>query len=232
MIPSAFVALDAFPLTPSRKIDRNALPRPDAAAAVASAEYVAPRTDIERVVAGIFADILDIERVGVDDDFFELGGHSLHATSVLAKIEATFGVAIELRSFFTTPTVAAVATIVEGGGVGAVVVPPIVRVSRDVPLPVSSAQQRLLFFDRFAPGLAIYNLPIVLRLRGPLDVEALAAAVIDLVRRHEALRTDFKVVDERVRAGGRGCRRCGCAACGARRPRWGGRACRDAAHRS
>jgi len=108
MIPSRFVEVDSFPMTANRKIDRNALPRPDAAVVTAS-EYVAPRDDVERVVADIFADVLAVGRVGVHDDFFELGGHSLHATSVLAKVESTFGVAIDLRTLFLDPTVAAVA---------------------------------------------------------------------------------------------------------------------------
>ena len=173
MVPSAFVVLDAFPLTPSRKIDRAALPPPDAAAAVATAEYVAPRTDVERVVAGIVAATLDVEKVGVLDSFFELGGHSLHATSVLAEIEAVTGVQVELRRFFLEPTVAAVATRVEAGAAGAAAASPIVPVPRDVAVPGSPAQQRLLFLDRFVPGLAVFNLPLVLRLRGRLDVEAL-----------------------------------------------------------
>jgi acyl carrier protein len=104
MVPSAFVWLDQFPLTPSRKIDRKALPSPEPVAA--GAQFVAPRDDLERVVGGIFAEVLGVERVGVEDDFFELGGHSLHATSVLAKLESTFGVAVDLRAFFLTPTVA------------------------------------------------------------------------------------------------------------------------------
>ncbi|MDP1794035.1 MAG: amino acid adenylation domain-containing protein, partial [Acidimicrobiales bacterium] len=105
MIPSRFIGVEAFPLTANRKIDRNALPRPDAAAS-SGAEFVAPRDPVEQTLASIIASTLEAERVGVNDDFFELGGHSLHATSVLAKIEDTFGIAIDLRSFFLTPTVA------------------------------------------------------------------------------------------------------------------------------
>ncbi|MDO9173401.1 MAG: non-ribosomal peptide synthetase, partial [Actinomycetota bacterium] len=105
MIPSRFIAVEAFPLTANRKIDRNALPRPDAAAS-SGAEYVGPRDPVEQTVAGIIADTLELERVGINDDFFELGGHSLHATSVLAKIDDAFGIAVDLRSFFVTPTVA------------------------------------------------------------------------------------------------------------------------------
>ena len=105
MIPSRFIVVESFPLTANRKIDRNALPRPDAAVGAVN-EFVAPRDDVERVVAGIFAEVLGVERVGVEDDFFELGGHSLHATNVLARIETTCGVAVDLRAFFLTPTVA------------------------------------------------------------------------------------------------------------------------------
>jgi acyl carrier protein len=108
MIPARFVAMERFPTTPTRKIDRNALPRPDTTVE-AGAAYVAPRSAVEHVVAGIFAEILGLDRVGVDDNFFELGGHSLHATSILAKLAATFGVELELRPFFQQPTVAATA---------------------------------------------------------------------------------------------------------------------------
>jgi acyl carrier protein len=105
MVPSLFIPVESFPLTANRKIDRQALPRPDDAAPVATA-YVAPRSDVERVVAGIVGDTIGVDRVGVDDDFFELGGHSLNATGVLARIESTFGVRVELRAFFVAPTVA------------------------------------------------------------------------------------------------------------------------------
>jgi acyl carrier protein len=110
MIPSLFIPLDAFPTTPNRKIDRRALPRPDGGFA-SETEHVAPRDDVERVVAAAFAETLGLDDVGVEHDLFELGGHSLHATSLLAKIEATFGVALELRRFFVEPTVAATATL-------------------------------------------------------------------------------------------------------------------------
>jgi acyl carrier protein len=107
MIPSQFVQLDAFPLTPHRKVDRSSLPA--LASIEAEREYVPPSSDVERVVAEVIADALGIESPGVHDDFFELGGHSLHATRVLAELESTFGIAIPMRTFFTRPTIAAIA---------------------------------------------------------------------------------------------------------------------------
>ncbi|MGZ4762828.1 MAG: amino acid adenylation domain-containing protein, partial [Ilumatobacteraceae bacterium] len=193
MIPSRLVTVDSFPLTPNRKIDRKALPRPDASTDVSS-EYVAPRTDAEAIIAGIIATVLQLPRVGVHDNFFELGGHSLHATSVLAELETVLGVAMALRSFFLEPTVAAIATAVCSGS--AVEALPIVRVDRAVPVPASSAQQRLLFLDQFVPGLAVFNLPLVLRLSGALDEAALRWAVEALLARHEALRTNFEFIEE------------------------------------
>jgi amino acid adenylation domain-containing protein len=115
MIPARFVALDAFPTTPTRKIDRTALPRQEATV-VGGAPFVAPRNAVERLMARIFAETLELEQLGMDDNFFELGGHSLHATSILAKVAATFGIDIPLRTFFQNPTVAAVSHALSGDG--------------------------------------------------------------------------------------------------------------------
>ena len=192
MVPSRFVPVDAFPLTPNRKIDRTALPKPRDAASTGE-PFVEPRTDIERVVAQIVAETVGVERVGVDDDFFELGGHSLHATSVLAKIESAFSRRLELRSFFLSPTVASLAAALEAGGGRAAA--PIVRVDRAVPVPASSQQERLLFVDQFS-GSSVFNLPIAEHLSGDLDEAALRSAVAEVLRRHESLRTTFEFVGD------------------------------------
>ncbi|MEW5925955.1 MAG: amino acid adenylation domain-containing protein [Gemmatimonadota bacterium] len=196
MLPAAFVAMGALPLTPSGKLDRRALPAPDFGSA--EERYVAPRTPAEEVLAGIWAEVLELERVGVEENFFDLGGHSLLATRVVARARAALGAEISLRALFEAPTVAglagrAEAALREGAGVR---LPPVVPAPRDgSPLPLSFAQQRLWFIDQLEPGSATYNLPVPLRLRGALDARALAAALSGLARRHESLRTVFADVE-------------------------------------
>ncbi|MET0395230.1 MAG: non-ribosomal peptide synthase/polyketide synthase, partial [Longimicrobiaceae bacterium] len=192
MVPSALVALAALPLTPSGKVDRGALPEP-AAADGAGARYVAPRTPAEDVLAGIWAEVLGVERVGVEDGFFDLGGHSLLATRVVSRARAALGVELPVRALFEAPTVAGLAARaealrLEGDGVR---VPPVVPVPRGRPLPLSFSQERLWFLDRLEPGNAHYNIAAALRLRGPLRAEVLRVALEDVTRRHEALRTVF-----------------------------------------
>jgi natural product biosynthesis luciferase-like monooxygenase protein/amino acid adenylation domain-containing protein/FkbM family methyltransferase len=189
MVPGAFVVLDGFPLTPSGKTDRRALPAPDA-----EHGYAAPRTPVQEVLAGAWAEVLGVERVGVEDDFFALGGHSLLAARVVSRVREALGVELPLPEVFAAPTVAGLARRVEallGGGAGEEA-PPLVPVPRDdAPLPLSFAQQRLWFIDRLEPGSAAYNLPYAIRVRGPLDLGALGRALTDVARRHEALRTRF-----------------------------------------
>ncbi|HLL48189.1 MAG TPA: amino acid adenylation domain-containing protein, partial [Longimicrobiaceae bacterium] len=185
--------LPALPLTPNGKVDRAALPAPDPAGARRGA-YAAPRTPAEERMAGIWAEVLGLETVGVEDDFFELGGHSLLATQVASRVREAFRTELPLRALFEAPTVAELSRRVEAmladaapdaGG------PPLVRVSREGPLPLSFAQQRLWFIDRLEPGSAAYNVPLPLRLRGALDVPALERSIREVMRRHEALRTVF-----------------------------------------
>ncbi|HEX7241659.1 MAG TPA: amino acid adenylation domain-containing protein, partial [Longimicrobiaceae bacterium] len=197
MVPSAFVALDALPLTGSGKIDRRALPAPEAAAS-GEGEYVAPRTPTEEVLAGIFAEVLGAERVGARDGFFELGGHSLLATRVVSRVRGALGVELPLRAVFEVPTVAGLAARTDAllREVPGTQAPPLVPVSRDRPLPLSFAQQRLWFIDRLQPGSPAYNMPYPLRLRGVLDVPALERSLTEIVRRHESLRTRFGTVGE------------------------------------
>ncbi|HEV3050200.1 MAG TPA: amino acid adenylation domain-containing protein, partial [Longimicrobium sp.] len=194
MVPSAFVFLDALPLTPNGKLDRKALPAPD----LASAEdrYVAPRTPVEEVLAGIWAEVLRLERVGVEESFFELGGHSLLATRVVSRIREVFGVELPLRALFEAPTVAQLAGRVEEmRRADLSVLPPLVPTERTGALPVSFAQERLWFIDRLEPGSAAYNIPAALRLAGALDERALERSLGEIVRRHEGLRTTFTEVD-------------------------------------
>jgi amino acid adenylation domain-containing protein len=188
MVPSAVVALDAFPLTASGKLDRRALPAPDGYAADAGG---APRTPVEEIVAGIFAEVLRLETVGIHDGFFDLGGHSLLATQAMSRLRAALHVDLPLRVLFEAPTVASLARLVEAALPDAVAVPPILPAPRGGDVPLSFAQERLWFLDHLEPGSPFYNVPGALRLRGPLDAAALEWAFGEIVRRHEALRTVF-----------------------------------------
>ena len=194
MVPSAFVAMEALPLTPNGKLDRRALPAP--AFGVAEDAYVAPRTPTEEVLAGIWAEVLRVERVGAAENFFDLGGHSLLATRVASRIRELFGIELPLRVLFEAPTVAALAARVEEIRRAEQPVPPrVAQVERTGALPLSFAQERLWFLDRMEGGSATYNLPLALRLGGALDAAALRRALGEVVRRHESLRTTFHEVD-------------------------------------
>ncbi|HEX9937882.1 MAG TPA: amino acid adenylation domain-containing protein, partial [Longimicrobium sp.] len=195
MVPRAIVALDRLPLNANGKVDRKALPVPEYAAG--ADRYVAPRTPVEEVLAGIWAEVLRLERVGVEESFFDLGGHSLLATQVVARVRGVFGVELPLRALFEGPTVEGMAGRVEemrraGEGIA---LPPLVPVAREAPLPLSFAQERLWFIDRLEPGSATYNVPVVWRVGGALDQAALERATGEIVRRHEALRAVFPEVD-------------------------------------
>ncbi|HET6230013.1 MAG TPA: amino acid adenylation domain-containing protein [Longimicrobiaceae bacterium] len=189
MVPAAVVPMDAFPLTPNGKVDRRALPEPE----LSGDEFVAPRTPTEEVMAGIWAEILGVERVSAAAGFFDLGGHSLLATRVISRIRQLFGVELPLRALFEAPTVAELSRRVDESraDTGA---PPIVPVPRDKPLPLSFAQERLWFVDRLVPGSSAYNVPVVLPVPGA-DAATLERVLGEIVRRHEALRTTFRVVD-------------------------------------
>ncbi|QSQ25383.1 amino acid adenylation domain-containing protein [Pyxidicoccus parkwayensis] len=192
MVPSAWVHLDAFPLTPSGKVDRKALPTPDLSGP--REDFVPPRTPMEQRVAAIWESLLNQSRVGARDNFFELGGHSLLATQVVSRLRQAFQVEVPVRTLFEAPTVAELAARMEPlvGAERALPIPSLVPVPRDVPPPLSFAQQRLWFIDRMEPGNPVYNIPLALRLEGVLDTLAMERAVHALVQRHESLRTTFR----------------------------------------
>ncbi len=194
MVPAAFVPLDKLPLTGHGKVDRRALPDPEEAR-TESAAAVAPRTREEIRLAGIWREVLRVEQVAVDDNFFELGGHSLLVAQLSSRVRAAFGVDLPLRTIFETPTLAGLAARLAGA------LPEerededaIPRVPRGEPLPLSFGQERLWFLDRLNPGSFAYNIWTAVRLHGALAIPVLAAALGEVVRRHETLRTTFRQV--------------------------------------
>lgn len=153
-------------------------------------DYREPATESERAVARILAQILDVEKVGADDSFFDLGGNSLIATRVIARINETLGSSLAIRELFEDPTVAGLAARADSGQ-GDRVLPDLVAGPRPDRIPLSLAQQRMWVLNQLDPGSATYNIPLAIRLRGDLDTAALAAAVGDIVERHESLRTVY-----------------------------------------
>ncbi len=196
LVPAVFVTLDRLPLTARGKLNRAALPAPSFT--TARTAYAPPRTDVERVLAGIWARTLGVDRVGVEDDFFALGGDSMLSIKIVSRVRAALGVRLSPRVLFTTPTVAGLAaeigSDVRAGGETESAIP---AVPRDRALPLSFGQQRLWFLSEFEPEGAEYVTPTALRLRGELDADALRVALTALVARHESLRTTFEDVDGR-----------------------------------
>lgn len=187
MVPTAIQQIPAIPLTANGKLDAAALPAPGRDTAVSE-----PRNEKERTVAAAFQEILGLDAVGLEDDFFELGGHSLLATRLAALLRDRTGTAPALRTIFEQPTVAALAAALDDGTAST---HPLVPAARPAAVPLSFAQRRLWFLNRLDPESAAYNIPVVLNLRGLLDVTALERALSMVVDRHETLRTVFPLVD-------------------------------------
>ncbi|HEY1627673.1 MAG TPA: amino acid adenylation domain-containing protein [Streptosporangiaceae bacterium] len=191
MVPAAIMALAALPLSPTGKLDRKALPAPDYGAGAGRGRE--PETEQERALCAVFAQVLGLDKVGVEDSFFVLGGHSLLATRLVSRIRTVLRVEIPIRAVFEHPTVAALAQVVDAAEAAR---PPLVPMPRPERVPLSFAQQRLWFLEQLnGPGTA-YNLAFAWELRGELDTSALTAALGDVIARHEALRTVFAVADE------------------------------------
>jgi amino acid adenylation domain-containing protein len=212
MVPSIFMTLEALPLNASGKIDRARLPAPDGARPALAAGYVAPRTALETLLAGIWESVLRVERIGVHDNFFELGGDSIRAAILINQLQEKLGSAINVVALFDAPTVATLAEFLNAHCPEAVArvcapetceAPEMVsgRIGRATfdgvrQFPLSFAQQRLWFIDQLTLDSPFYNIPSAFRLTGPLDRAALESSFNEIVRRHEALRTSFKTIDD------------------------------------
>ncbi|MBB4233418.1 amino acid adenylation domain-containing protein, partial [Rhizobium mongolense] len=192
MVPAAFVRLVALPLTPNGKLDRKALPAP-ADGAYARTAYEAPQGAVETALAQIWAELLGVERVGRHDNFFELGGHSLLAVQLMSRLPQAVGVELPLATLFARPMLSDLAeSIVDQlNRCGPQDLPAIVAASRDEPLALSFAQQRLWFLAQLDEGSTNYHIPLALRLRGGLDRTAWQRSLDRLFARHEALRSVF-----------------------------------------
>ncbi len=180
-------------MTHNGKVNHRVLPAPDLDHEL-SEKFVAPRTPIEEMLAQIWLQVLKVEQVGIHDNFFELGGHSLLATQIVSTIRNIFKVELPLRSLFAAATVAQLAQEI-GQWQQGLTLPPILPRGRNAELPLSYAQQRLWFLDQLQPDSPFYNIPAAFRVQGTLKVAALEQSLQEIIHRHEALRTNFVIVD-------------------------------------
>ncbi|SDZ10060.1 non-ribosomal peptide synthetase [Thermoactinomyces sp. DSM 45892] len=185
MIPSSFVILEELPLTPNGKLDRKRLPAPDFESITSKR---VPRTPQEEILCDLFAEVLGLSRVGIDDNFFHLGGHSLLAGNLMNRIRAVFDVELGIGKIFETPTVAGLVSQLDHGKP---VRPPIVRVEGTAEAPLSFSQKRLWFLHQLEGPSPTYNIPLMIQFQGDMNKVALAEALADVVKRHEVLRTIF-----------------------------------------
>ncbi len=186
MVPSVIMELAEVPLTPVGKLDRRALPEP----VFEVREFRAPTTPVEEIVAQVIADVLGVERVGLDDDFFELGGNSLVATQVTSRLGRALDTTVPVRTLFDVSTVEALAAHIESH-VGSGGQKALVAQVRPAEIPLSLAQQRMWFLNRFDTDSAAYNITFALHLTGHLDTAAMEMALEDVLARHEVLRTVY-----------------------------------------
>ncbi|NET16505.1 MAG: amino acid adenylation domain-containing protein, partial [Okeania sp. SIO1H6] len=194
MVPGTFVILEAFPLTPSGKVDRQALPIPDASSLVRETSFVAPRDSVELQLAQIWSEILGVSPIGIHDDFIELGGHSLLATKIIGLVRDRFQIELSLNRIFEFPTVAELAKEVlplEKLDIA----PSLQPISREQTIPLSFAQEQLWFISKLTPEEPVYNQSLTIHLGGEIDIPALEKSLTELIRSHEILRTTYPLVN-------------------------------------
>ncbi len=190
MLPAETVWLPALPLTPNGKIDRRALPEPSAAGSTGAALDAEPETELEKLVASIWAEVLGRNRIGANEDFFHAGGHSLLAVRVISRVRLACGIDLALRSLFEAPTLRGFARTIESARTSNRIAPPPIRPApRTGPAPMSFAQQRLWFLDQLGTGSGRYHISRTIRIKEPVVASRLAEALYALVARHEVLRT-------------------------------------------
>ncbi|HEY0607123.1 MAG TPA: amino acid adenylation domain-containing protein, partial [Herpetosiphonaceae bacterium] len=198
MLPSAFVVLETLPLTVNGKVDRRALPEPDAARPEIEHAFVAPRNPVEQTLAEIWQAVLGVEQIGIHDNFFALGGHSLLATQLVARVRDALQVDVPLRDVFAVPTVTEMAALIEtihADGNTKDDTPPLRPVDRDGPQLPSFTQERFWFLSQLEPASPLYNISAMLRIAGPLDSRVFSQSLNALISRHEILRTTFMLVE-------------------------------------
>jgi amino acid adenylation domain-containing protein len=206
MVPYSFVLLDALPLTPTGKVDRRELPAPGTTRPELKEDFVAPRTPIEEILAGIWAEVLGIESVGIHDNFWELGGHSLLATQIISRLRDALKVELPFSSLFAFPTLAELATHIQAGDWenndhqqnNRLILKSIAEQQQQYgqgTLPLSFAQQQMWLLSQLEPNNPFYSELEALRLKGSLNVVALEQSINKIIQRHEALRTNFVTVD-------------------------------------
>ncbi|WCS20767.1 condensation domain-containing protein [Mycobacterium marinum] len=193
MVPAAFMLIDELPLTVNGKLDRRALPTPDYTTTAQT--YLAPQGPVEEVLASLYTQILGIDRISAADSFFELGGDSLSAMRLIAAANTTLHTGLRVADVFEAPTITALAHRIATTTTTTQAVPALIAGERPPRVPLSFAQSRLWFLEQLQGPSAVYNIPVVLHLHGPLDTEALRAALDDLITRHETLRTRFPSID-------------------------------------
>jgi amino acid adenylation domain-containing protein len=196
MVPSVVVLLEKMPLTPNGKIDRRSLPVPDIQSSY-RANFVAPRNPTQEVIAGLWSEVLNLQQIGIHDNFFELGGHSLLGTQIISRLRSLFQIDIPLRRLFESPTIAELSEFInttrhaDSGLIESAIEP----IKRNTDLPLSFGQTRLWFLDQLSGKTGNYNIPVALRLIGSLNNLAMKMALQEILARHEALRTTFKMVN-------------------------------------
>ena len=199
MIPSSYMMLEEFPLTPNRKIDRKALPNPEKIHIQEQRDFVAPRNPVEEILVNIWSEILGVEKISVDDNFFEIGGHSLLATRAISQIREIFAVELPLRKLFETPTIAGIAETIATNksniNKSQLTQTKIEKIEHQDKLPISFAQQRQWFLSQLEPESPFYNIPAAIQINGELDVLILERCFQEIINRHEVLRTAFLTVE-------------------------------------